>query len=165
MENLKMNKIVPSLWFDTQCEEAMNHYVDTFNGAPYKKEESRIVSITRYEKGMEAPGAEQMEGKVLTGIFELAGQLFMALDGGPVLQFNFLETRRPCPVGCSLEVALALPEVELSLPGRVVLTNVPGNLQRSKLPCGMGVEFRRLAPQAREAVHAYVEERARAYEL
>jgi hypothetical protein len=77
----------------------------------------------------------------------------------------FLETRRPCPVGCSLEVALALPEVELCLPGRVVLTNVPGNLQRSKLPCGMGVEFRRLAPQAREAVHAYVEERARAYEL
>lgn len=83
-----MNKIIPSLWFDTQCEEAMNFYVDTFNGSPYKKEESRIVEITRYEKGMEAPGAEQMEGKVLTGIFELAGQRFMALDGGPVFQFN-----------------------------------------------------------------------------
>ena len=84
-----MNKIVPSLWFDTQCEEAMNYYVDTFNDSPYKKEESRIVSITRYEKGMEAPGAEQMEGKVITGIFELAGQRFMALDGGPI--FNFTE--------------------------------------------------------------------------
>ena len=84
-----MNKIVPSLWFDVQCEEAMNYYVDTFNGAPHKKEESKIVSITRYEKGMEAPGAEQMEGKVITGIFELAGQRFMALDGGPV--FNFTE--------------------------------------------------------------------------
>jgi predicted 3-demethylubiquinone-9 3-methyltransferase (glyoxalase superfamily) len=84
-----MNKIVPSLWFDTQCEEAMNYYVDTFNGAHHKKQESKIVSITRYEKGMEAPGAEQMEGKVITGIFELAGQRFMALDGGPV--FNFTE--------------------------------------------------------------------------
>ncbi len=84
-----MNKIVPSLWFDMQCEEAMNYYVDTFNGAPHKKQESKIVSITRYEKGMEAPGAEQMEGKVITGIFELAGQRFMALDGGPT--FNFTE--------------------------------------------------------------------------
>jgi len=84
-----MNKIVPSLWFDMQCEEAMNYYVDTFNGAPNKKEASKIVSITRYEKGMEAPGAEQMEGKVITGIFELAGQRYMALDGGPA--FNFTE--------------------------------------------------------------------------
>ena len=84
-----MNKIVPSLWFDTQCEEAMNYYVDTFNGAPNKKAESKIVSITRYEKGMEAPGTEQMIGKVITGIFELAGQRYMALDGGPV--FNFTE--------------------------------------------------------------------------
>jgi predicted 3-demethylubiquinone-9 3-methyltransferase (glyoxalase superfamily) len=83
-----MNKITPFLWFDTQAEEAMHYYVDAFNGAPYKKQESRIVSITRYEKGMEAPGAEQMEGKVITGIFELAGQRFMALDGGPVFTFN-----------------------------------------------------------------------------
>ncbi|GAB4463033.1 MAG: VOC family protein [Anaerolineales bacterium] len=81
-------KITPFLWFDTQCEEAMNFYVDTFNGAPNKKQESRIVSITRYEKGMDAPGAEALEGKVITGIFELAGQRFMALDGGPVFQFN-----------------------------------------------------------------------------
>ncbi|GAB4451076.1 MAG: VOC family protein [Anaerolineales bacterium] len=83
-----MKKITPFLWFDTQAEEAMNFYVDTFNGAPNKKQESRIVSITRYEKGMDAPGAEALEGKVITGIFELAGQRFMALDGGPVFQFN-----------------------------------------------------------------------------
>src|SRR5688572_5100845 len=37
---------------------------------------------------MEAPGAEELEGKVITGIFELAGQRFMALDGGPVFKFN-----------------------------------------------------------------------------
>lgn len=83
-----MNKIVPSLWFDMQCEEAMNHYVDTFNNAPYKNQESSIISITRYEKGMDAPDADQLVGKVLTGIFELAGQRFMALDGGPLFQFN-----------------------------------------------------------------------------
>jgi predicted 3-demethylubiquinone-9 3-methyltransferase (glyoxalase superfamily) len=83
-----MQKITPFLWFDTQAEEAMNYYVDTFNGAPYKKQASSIISITHYEKGMEAPGAEQLEGKVITGIFELAGQRFMALDGGPVFNFN-----------------------------------------------------------------------------
>ena len=83
-----MEKITPFLWFDTQAEEAMNFYVDTFNGAPYKKQEPRIVGITRYEKGMDAPGADALEGKVITGIFELAGQRFMALDGGPIFKFN-----------------------------------------------------------------------------
>jgi predicted 3-demethylubiquinone-9 3-methyltransferase (glyoxalase superfamily) len=83
-----MKKVTPFLWFDTQAEEAMNFYVDTFNGAPYKKQESRIVDITRYEKGMDAPGADALEGKVITGIFELAGQRFMALDGGPIFKFT-----------------------------------------------------------------------------
>lgn len=83
-----MKKITPFLWFDTQAEEAMNYYVDTFNGAPSKTQESRIISIMRYEKGMEAPGAEALDGKVITAVFELAGQRFMALDGGPVFQFN-----------------------------------------------------------------------------
>ncbi len=83
-----MRNITPFLWFDTQAEEAMNFYVDTFNGAPYKKQESRIVDITRYEKGMDAPGVDALEGKVLTGVFELAGQRFMALDGGPVFRFT-----------------------------------------------------------------------------
>jgi predicted 3-demethylubiquinone-9 3-methyltransferase (glyoxalase superfamily) len=83
-----MKTIIPFLWFDTQAEEAMNFYVDIFNSAPYKKQESRIVGITRYEKGMEAPGADALEGKVITGIFELAGQRFMALDGGPIFKFT-----------------------------------------------------------------------------
>ncbi|HTE21914.1 MAG TPA: VOC family protein [Candidatus Limnocylindria bacterium] len=83
-----MQKITPSLWFDKECEEAINFYIDTFNGAPSKKQESKIVSIMRYEKGMEAPGADQMEGKIITAIFELAGQQFMALDGGPIFKFN-----------------------------------------------------------------------------
>jgi len=83
-----MQKITPFLWFDTQAEEAMKFYVDVFNGAPHKKQVSKIVGITRYEKGMDVPGGDALEGKVITGIFELAGQRFMALDGGPVFTFN-----------------------------------------------------------------------------
>jgi predicted 3-demethylubiquinone-9 3-methyltransferase (glyoxalase superfamily) len=83
-----MQKIVPSLWFDQETEEAVNFYVSLFNGSPHKGRDSRIISLTRYEKGMDVPGAEQMEGKVLTAIFELNGQRFMALDGGPLFKFN-----------------------------------------------------------------------------
>lgn len=59
-----------------------------FNGSPHKRRESRLISLMRYEKGMEVPGAEQMQGKVLNAIFELDGQRFMALDGGPIFKFN-----------------------------------------------------------------------------
>jgi predicted 3-demethylubiquinone-9 3-methyltransferase (glyoxalase superfamily) len=83
-----MQKIVPSLWFDQETEEAVNFYVSTFKGSPHKSGDSRIISITRYEKGMETPGIEQMLGKVITAIFELNGQRFMALDGGPIFKFN-----------------------------------------------------------------------------
>ena len=81
-------KIVPSLWFDDSTEEAIDFYISVFNGSPHKGPDSRIISITRYEKGMEVPGAEQMEGKVLTAVFELDGNRFMALDGGPIFKFN-----------------------------------------------------------------------------
>lgn len=81
-------KIVPSLWFNNECEEAVNFYVSTFNGSPHKVRPSRIISITRYEKGMEVPGADELEGRVITAIFELDGQRFMALDGGPIFKFN-----------------------------------------------------------------------------
>ena len=82
-----MQKITPHLWFNTEAEEAMQAYVGVFNGAPGAREESKIVSITRYPEGGEGPMAG-MDGKVLTGVFELAGQRFMALDGGPVFKFN-----------------------------------------------------------------------------
>jgi predicted 3-demethylubiquinone-9 3-methyltransferase (glyoxalase superfamily) len=81
-------KIVPSLWFDKDTEEAINLYVSTFNGSPHKRGESKVISIARYEKGMQVPGADELVGKVITAIFELDGQRFMALDGGPVFQFN-----------------------------------------------------------------------------
>ena len=82
-------KITPCLWFDMNCEEAINHYVKTFNGAPgSKKGRSKILSINRYEKGMNTPGIEHMVGKVITAIFELNGQRFMALDGGPTFKLS-----------------------------------------------------------------------------
>jgi predicted 3-demethylubiquinone-9 3-methyltransferase (glyoxalase superfamily) len=84
----EQQKIVPSLWFDQDTEEAINLYISIFNGSPHKSRDSKIISITRYEKGMEVPGAEQMEGKVITAIFDLNGQRFMALDGGPIFKFN-----------------------------------------------------------------------------
>jgi predicted 3-demethylubiquinone-9 3-methyltransferase (glyoxalase superfamily) len=84
----EIQKIVPSLWFDEETEQAVSFYISVFNGSPHKRGASRILSITRYEKGMEVPGAEEMEGKVLTATFELSGQRFMALDGGPIFKFN-----------------------------------------------------------------------------
>lgn len=81
-------RIVPSLWFDKETEEAVNFYITTFNGSPHKRGDSKTISITRYEKGMQVPGAEEMVGKILTAIFELDGQRFMALDGGPSFKFN-----------------------------------------------------------------------------
>ncbi len=82
------HKITPSLWFDKNAEEAINFYVSVFSAAPRKSGNSSIISIARYEKGIEAPGMPEMEGKVLTAVFELNGQRFMALDGGPIFKFN-----------------------------------------------------------------------------
>ncbi len=82
-----MQKITPFLWFDRQAEEAMNYYVSIFSGAPGGKK-SKVVSLRRYPNGpLEGP-MKGMEGKVLTGVFELQGQRFMALDGGPLFKFT-----------------------------------------------------------------------------
>jgi predicted 3-demethylubiquinone-9 3-methyltransferase (glyoxalase superfamily) len=83
-----MQKIIPSLWFDTQTEEAISFYIAAFNASTYKSGDSTIISIARYEKGMNVPGGDQMIGKVLTAIFELGGYRFMALDGGPIFKLN-----------------------------------------------------------------------------
>lgn len=78
-----MQKITPFLWFDKNCEEAINFYVSVFQRSPAKKADSKVVSIMRYPEGpLEGP-MKGMEGKVLTAVFELEGQRFMALDGGP----------------------------------------------------------------------------------
>jgi predicted 3-demethylubiquinone-9 3-methyltransferase (glyoxalase superfamily) len=77
-----MQKITPFLWFDNKAEEAINFYVSIFKN-------SQVGSITRYgEEGAEVSG--RPKGTVMTATFELAGQEFIALNGGP--QFKFTES-------------------------------------------------------------------------
>jgi predicted 3-demethylubiquinone-9 3-methyltransferase (glyoxalase superfamily) len=64
-----MPTITPFLWFDTQAEEAMNFYASVFKN-------SKVHSVNK------------MQGKVLSVQFELEGQPFMALNGGPMFTFN-----------------------------------------------------------------------------
>jgi predicted 3-demethylubiquinone-9 3-methyltransferase (glyoxalase superfamily) len=81
-------KITPCLWFDKNAEEAMNFYVSVFQGSPEKKANSKIVTLKRYPEGPLEEPMKGMEGKVLTGIFELDGQQFMCLDGGPIFKLS-----------------------------------------------------------------------------
>lgn len=83
-----MQKISPCLWFDTQAEEAMNFYVSTFKKAFGDALPSKVGMIRRYPDEVPMEFMKGREGKVITGIFELAGQSFMALDGGPLFKFN-----------------------------------------------------------------------------
>jgi predicted 3-demethylubiquinone-9 3-methyltransferase (glyoxalase superfamily) len=75
-----MQKITPCLWFDSNAEEAANFYTSIFKN-------SRIGKISRYGKeGYEIH--RKPEGTVLTVEFELNGQRFTALNGGPAFKFN-----------------------------------------------------------------------------
>ncbi len=70
-----MQKITPFLWFDGKAEEAMNFYVSVFKN-------SKVVRVSRY--GAAGPGPK---GTVMSATFQLDGQDFFALNGGP--QFTF----------------------------------------------------------------------------
>ena len=71
-----MQKITPFLWFDGKAEEAMNLYVSVFKN-------SKVVSVTRY--GEAGPGPK---GTVMSATFQLEGQQFYALNGGPQYKFT-----------------------------------------------------------------------------
>lgn len=71
-----MQKIVPFLWFNDNAEEAIRHYISIFEGG-------RIVSESRY--GQHGPGPA---GSLMSATFELEGQTFMALNGGPMYTFT-----------------------------------------------------------------------------
>lgn len=76
----KSPKIAPCLWFDTQAEEAAKFYTEIFR-------KSRIIATTRYsDVGFEAH--HKPAGSVMTVEFELDGQRFTALNGGPEFKFN-----------------------------------------------------------------------------
>jgi predicted 3-demethylubiquinone-9 3-methyltransferase (glyoxalase superfamily) len=70
-----MQKITPFLWFDDKAEEAMNFYTSIFKN-------SKVGRVTRYGQGGPGP-----KGTVMSCTFQLEGQEFMALNGGP--QFTF----------------------------------------------------------------------------
>jgi len=71
-----MQKITPFLWFDSQAEEAANFYVSIFKN-------SKVGTISRY--GDSGPGPK---GSVMTVAFELDGEKFTALNGGPIFKFT-----------------------------------------------------------------------------
>lgn len=79
-------KITPFLWFDRNCEEAVNFYVSVFSSAPNAKGESKIELIHKYPEGITEGPMAGFDGKVLTAVFWLAGQKYMALDGGPLFK-------------------------------------------------------------------------------
>ena len=76
----KLPKITPFLWFDTQAEEAANFYVSIFKN-------SRIKGLARYDTEA-AQASGQPKGSVMTVQFELDGQDFVALNGGPAFKFT-----------------------------------------------------------------------------
>jgi predicted 3-demethylubiquinone-9 3-methyltransferase (glyoxalase superfamily) len=77
---LTAKKITPCLWFDTQAEEAAQFYASVFKN-------SKIGKISRYGKeGFEVHGKKA--GTVMTVEFEIEGQKFLALNGGPHFKFN-----------------------------------------------------------------------------
>ena len=71
-----MQKITPFLWFDDQAEEAMNFYVSVFKN-------SKVLGVVRY--GEAGPGPK---GSAMTAKFELEGQEFVGLNGGPHFKFT-----------------------------------------------------------------------------
>lgn len=71
-----MNTITPCLWFDTEAEEAAAFYTSVFPG-------SRVLEVARYGEGAPRPA-----GTVMTVTFELDGQEFVALNGGPEFRFT-----------------------------------------------------------------------------
>ena len=74
--NKLIQKITPFLWFDTQAEEAARFYTSIFKN-------SKVGTVTRY--GEAGPGPK---GSVMTVAFEIEGQKFTALNGGPVFKFT-----------------------------------------------------------------------------
>ena len=75
-----IQKITPCLWFDNQAEEAVAFYTAMFKN-------SKVVTVSRYgEAGKEIHG--RPAGSVMTVAFELDGQTFTALNGGPIFKFN-----------------------------------------------------------------------------
>jgi len=80
MDKTNSQKITPHVWFDNNAEEAAKFYTTLFNN-------SKIVHIARYGDAA-AKVSGRPKGSVMTVVFELDGQRFMALNGGPIFKFS-----------------------------------------------------------------------------
>jgi uncharacterized glyoxalase superfamily protein PhnB len=121
-----MQKITPFLWYDNNAEEAVNLYISIFKN-------SKITDITRY--GDAGPGPK---GSVMTIAFQLGGQDFIALNGGPMFKFTEAislsvdcktQTIRRRPAGA---VRLAQGQVRLVVANRSVCLGPDAARQRCR---------------------------------
>ena len=104
-----MQKITPFLWFDNQAEQAVKFYTSIFKN-------SRIGKIARYDKAGEK-AAGRPAGSVMTVEFEIEGQEFIALNGGPIFKFNESVS---CVVNCKTQAEVDRFWKKLSAGGKEV---------------------------------------------
>jgi len=78
--SVHMEKITPFLWFDTKAEEAANLYTSIFKN-------SKVLNTSRHDEES-AKASGRPKGSVMTITFQLEGQLFTAINGGPIFQFS-----------------------------------------------------------------------------
>lgn len=135
---------------------------------PWTDSELRfILNRAIYDTG----GARRTVREGLRVPTNLMGRVFGPNGEKPVLVYNvslggaYLETHRANPMGAQIELELPFDEAPLRVTGRVVSTNVPGNLRRPNLPLGMGIRFEELSAHALATLERYVAARARDFEL
>ena len=75
-----MQKITPFLWFNSEAEEAVNFYTSIFKN-------SKILHITRYSESS-SEAAHRPKGSVMTVAFQIEGQNYTAINGGPIFKFT-----------------------------------------------------------------------------
>src|SRR3954451_13308856 len=83
-EDAIVQRITTFLWFNDQAEEAANFYVSVFTAAGM---DSKVLQTARYSEEV-ARASGRPKDSVMTMVFELAGQKFMAINGGPVFSFT-----------------------------------------------------------------------------
>jgi predicted 3-demethylubiquinone-9 3-methyltransferase (glyoxalase superfamily) len=80
-----MQKITPCLWFEDQAQEAANYYISVFSALG--RTNSKILNIAHYGESV-AEVSGQPKGSVMTVVFQLDGQEFLGLNGGPIFKFS-----------------------------------------------------------------------------
>jgi len=116
-------------------------------------EAAQDAQIAEHRRAVRAP--TQLLARVFSSAGQKAALVYALSERGA-----FLETLRPTSTKGHVRVELPLPSGTFTLDARVVVTNVPGNLQKTNLPMGMGVEFIDVPDETRRALAEYAEARA-----